>query len=368
MQPHPSTERLVCAVMAGGSGTRFWPLSRRARPKQLVALVSGETLLAETLARVAPICPPERALVITAARLVDDVRAAVPNVPAAHVIGEPAARNTAPCMALAAIVAAQLAPDAILALLPADHHVGQPERFVAALSIACAHADEGHIVTLGVAPTRPETGYGYIQLGDQLSPDKSDPAVWAVARFVEKPDVETALDYLLGGRHLWNAGVFVLRADVALKAVRTALPELYEALAPLERGEVGRFDSDAFAEALTERFPLCPSISVDYGVMEHRTDLRSVRLDASWSDVGAWRSLLDHREADASNFIRGDVLELDCANSVLVSEGPLLAAIGLEGVAVIATEGAVLALPVGRSQDVRAIVELLRQRGRDDLL
>ncbi|MCO4761101.1 MAG: NTP transferase domain-containing protein [Myxococcales bacterium] len=366
MQPHPSTERLFPVVMAGGSGTRFWPLSRKARPKQLLSLLSAETMLAETLTRISPICPPERAVVITAERLVDAVRNAVPNVPPAQVIGEPMARNTAPCMALAAIVAAQLNPDAIIALLPADHHIGQPERFVSALSTACEQADAGHIVTLGVGPTRPETGYGYIELGEPVSDSETE--VWAVDCFVEKPDVETAMDYLLGGRHLWNAGVFVVRADVAMAAIEQALPELFEALAPLHSGSAGRFDTDEFAAALTERFALCPSISIDYGVMEHRTDLRSVRLDAQWSDVGAWRSLLDHRAAGEDNFIRGDVLNMGSRDSVLVSDGPLLAAIGLQGVAVVATDDAVLALPVERSQDVRAIVSALRESGRTDLL
>ncbi len=359
--------------MAGGSGTRFWPLSRKARPKQLISLMSGDTMLAETLARLAPVCPPERSLVITAARLVDAVRAAAPELPSAHVIGEPVARNTAPCMALAAIVAAQLEPDAIVALLPADHHIGQPERFVAALERACVEADAGHIVTLGVAPTRPETGYGYIELGEPVvggpsqAPTGSDAAVWSVARFVEKPDAQTALSYLRGGRHLWNAGVFVLRADVALAAIASSLPELSAALAPLANGGP-HFTTDGFVSALASAFPRCPSISVDYGVMEHRTDLRSVRLDAAWSDVGAWRSLLDHREAGASNYVRGDVLDLDCEGSVLVSEGPLLAAVGLQGVAVVATDDAVLALPVERAQDVRTVVAALRERGRNDLL
>ncbi len=359
------SDRLVCAVMAGGSGTRFWPASRKMRPKQLLSLLEDRSLLRATSERIAPICPPERQLVVTNRRLIDAIRAELPELPASNVIGEPAARNTAPCMALAAIAAAQLDPDAILALLPADHHVAQPQRFRAALSLAAQHADQGWIVTLGVVPTHPETGFGYIELADQVD---AEGEIFGVAGFVEKPDLETAAAYLMGGRHLWNGGVFVIRADLALRAIAEHLPAIDEALRPLRDGDCGRFGSETFEAELAIRFPTCPSISIDYGIMEHRSDLRSVRLDAGWSDVGSWRSLLDQRPEGETNFTRGDVLAIDCTNSVLVGEGMTVAGVGLSNVAVVATDSAVLAMPLERSQDVRKVVDALQKLGRDDLL
>ena len=192
--------------MAGGSGTRFWPLSRKHEPKQLLQFFGDKTLLRVTMDRIAALCPPERQLCVTAGHLRDAVQAVLPELGPGQILAEPAPRNTAPCMAIAAIVAEQLVEDAILVLLPSDHFVADAAAFREAIVRAAVHADRGHIVTLGIQPTTPETGYGYIQLGESL-----DAAGYAVERFVEKPSLETAEQYLLGGKHLWNAGVFVLR-------------------------------------------------------------------------------------------------------------------------------------------------------------
>ncbi len=350
--------------MAGGSGTRFWPLSRAARPKQLLRLLDDTTLLRATHERITSVCPPERQLVITNQRLVDEVSSVLPELPPGHVIGEPTARNTAPCMALAAIVAEQIDPQAILVLLPADHHVADPDAFVVALSVAAEHAAAGHIVTLGVHPTHPETGYGYIELADRV--DGAN--VCEVARFVEKPDRETAAAFLVGGRHLWNCGVFVLRADVALASIAKHLPEVSSTLSGLGSGDFGRFDSSSFLAELGERFGQCPSISIDHGVMEHARDLRCVPLSAGWSDVGSWRSLLDQRPDGDECFVRGDVIALDCQRTVAIGEGVTVAVVGTNNLAIIATTDAVLAIDLDHSQDVRKVVATLADNDRDDLL
>lgn len=365
--PDPTTAaRLVVVVMAGGSGTRFWPASRRDRPKQLLSLLSDETLLAATVARVAPICPPERTLVVTAARLVEASRAALPSLPPGHVLGEPIARNTAPCLALAAIASLQLRPDAIVALLPADQHVADADGFRAALLCAAEATRDNGIATLGVEPTHPETGYGYIEVGA-----RGDDGCHDVVRFVEKPDLERAVGFLLGKRHLWNAGVFVGRADTLLAAADAALPDLATAMDPLRSARAGAFTSPSFAAALAETFARAPSISIDHGIMEQRTDLRVVPLRAGWSDVGSWRSLLDLRPDDATsggNYVRGDVVAVDCEGCVLVGERNVVAAVGMRDVAVVSTDDAVLVLPLDRSQDVRAVVAALEAAGRTDLL
>ncbi len=356
----PLEDRLVCAVMAGGSGTRFWPLSRKGEPKQLLRFFGDSTLLRATVDRIAPICPPERQLVVTAAHLVDAVRDVLPDLGPGQVIGEPAPRNTAPCMAVAAMVARSLDPDAILVLLPADHWVADAAAFQRALLQAAQAADQGQIATLGVAPTQPETGYGYIELAGPVQDQ-----VARVARFVEKPDLERALQFLHEGRHLWNAGVFVVRADRALQAMDRHLPEIGRCLAELHNHAVG---SPAWQAVLKVVFPHCPNVSIDYGVMEHETEIAVVRLDAGWSDVGTWHSILGLRPEGAANFTYGPVLTIDSDQCVIISKGPFVAAVGMHNVAVVATDDATLVLPLDRSQDVRQVVAEVTARGRADLL
>jgi mannose-1-phosphate guanylyltransferase len=346
-------DRLCVCVMAGGSGTRFWPLSRTTRPKQLLTLLDGATLLGRTVARVAPLCREEQIFVITAANLVEASREVLSSTPGVAVLGEPVARNTAPCLGVAAIVAAQLRPDAILALLPADHHVADADAFRSALRRAAVAVADGGIATLGIVPTHPETGYGYIEVGRERGDGSS-----AVVRFVEKPPLEQAHDFVAGGRHLWNGGVFVARADVLLAAVDATLPALATALGPLRDGRSGPAGSDAFAAALEVAFADAPSVSIDHGIMEHRDDLVVVPLSAGWSDVGSWRSARAIAPDADGNLVDGDTLVIDCERSLIVSDGP----------AVVATADAVLVLPLSRSQDVRAIVAELKRRGRDDLL
>lgn len=361
---HASAQaRLVVAIMAGGSGTRFWPASRQARPKQLLRLLDDDTLLAATAARLSPWCPPERMLVVTAEALVDNVRQALPALPSAHTIGEPVARNTAPCLMTAALAARALDPSAIVALLPADHHVADATAFGGALLRAAAAVEHGGIATLGVMPTHPETGYGYIERGEPCGD-----GVWRVRRFVEKPDAERAAAFLLGGLHLWNAGIFVGTADALVAAADAALPALGAAFAPLRGTAAPALGTPAYAAALAEAYAAAPAISIDHGIMEHRDDLRVVPLEAGWSDVGTWRSLLDLRPVGDANFVRGDVLALDCAGCVVVSDGPLVATLGLHDVTVVATSDAVLVLPTDASQRVREVVAALQMGGRRSLL
>lgn len=356
----PATDRIVCAVMAGGSGTRFWPLSRRGEPKQLLRFLGDSTLLGATVDRLKPLCPPQRWLVITAAHLVQAVQQMLPDLPDGHIIGEPVARNTAPCMAIAAMAAQSLVADAILVLLPADHWVANPVAFAQAIAIAAVAADAGQIVTLGVVPTQPETGYGYIEVqGPAVA------GVAPVARFVEKPSLDTALQYLADGRHLWNAGVFVVRADRALRALDDHVAEIGTCLEPLRHQTLG---SSAWQAILNTTFPQCPSVSIDYAVMEHESAIGVVRLEAGWSDVGTWHSILALRRQDEQNFSYGPVLAIDCDQCVLISKGPYVAAIGLHNMAVVATDDATLVVPLDRSQDVRQVVAQVTAAGRGDLL
>ena len=347
-------------LLAGGSGTRFWPLSRARRPKQFLELVTGRTLLAETFGRPAKLCPPERTWVVCGRDHEASVRAALPQLPSGHVLVEPAARNTAPAIGLAALRASREDPEAVLLVLPSDHHIAHPERFEEALRTAARVAQQGDLVTLGIRPTRAETGYGYLRRGAER-----EPGVFAVEAFVEKPDAATAQRYLADARYSWNAGIFVFRADAFLDALRRHVPAVHEGLM--------RIGSDAALAA--EVFPRLPSISIDYGVMEPESaSTRRIALvaadDLGWSDVGSFAALSEVRALDErGNALSGDALAIDCDGCVVLSEGGrLVAAVGLEGICVVDSGDALLVVPRDRAQDVRAVVDALKARGRGDKL
>ena len=351
---------LHAVLLAGGSGTRFWPLSRARKPKQFLQLVTGNTLLAETYARVRALAPPARSWVVCGRAHVDGVREALPDLPGAHLIVEPAARNTAPAIGLSAVHALRADRDAVLLVLPSDHHVAHPERFREALEKAARIAQQGDLVTLGIRPTRPETGYGYLRRGVER-----EPGVFAVEAFVEKPDARTAERYLADGRHSWNAGIFVLRADALIEALRRHLPAVHEGLQQIA-ADMGRAD---------EVFPRLPSISIDYGVMEPESKAtRRIALvaadDLGWSDVGSFATLPEVRELDAQgNAVSGDALTIDCADCVVLADaGRLVAVVGMKGACVIDGGDALLVVPRDRAQDVRAVVDALKARGRGDKL
>ena len=347
--------RIRPAIMSGGAGTRLWPLSRAEKPKQFHALVGEETMLGATLARLAPFAPP---LLIGSAAHADLLRAAAPD--AAAWVLEPMGRNTAPAAAIAAALVAEDDPDALVLLAPADHHISDAGAFRKTVAAAAPAAADGRIVTFGVEPTRPATGYGYIRRGAALGAGNAE----AVAAFVEKPDLATAESYLAGGDYLWNAGIFLYRADVMLEELKRHRPDILEgALAALDTAT-----RDGAAIALDPaRFADCPAESVDYAVME-KTDRAAVAPAAfPWTDLGAWDAVYDISERDgAGSAISGDVVEIDTANSLLRTDGPLLAAIGVEDMIVVATDDAVFLAPRERAQDVKQVVSILKEKGREE--
>lgn len=342
---------LHAVILAGGSGTRFWPLSRAKKPKQFLALVTGRTLIAETFLRVEPLCSNARTWVVCGKDHVQAVREALPALPERHLLVEPVARNTAPAIGLACVHALREDPEAVLAVLPSDHHVARPDAFREALSAAARACEGGDLLTLGIHPTRPETGYGYLKRGEEKAP-----GVFAVDAFVEKPDAKTAQRYLQDPAYSWNAGIFVFRADAMLGALRRHLPEVHEGL--VSGGD----------------FASLQSISIDYGVMEPESQTtRRISLvagDFGWSDVGSFAALPEVRALDArGNAVAGDALAIDCDDCVILSEGKrLVAAVGLHGLCVIDAGDALLVVPRERAQDVRAVVDALKAQGRGDKL
>jgi mannose-1-phosphate guanylyltransferase len=359
---------LYPVVMAGGSGTRFWPLSRQKRPKQFLPLAGGTPLLVATVERLQPLGKLDRTYVVCGPAHAGPVRRMLPALPAGNVVVEPCARNTAPCVGLAALHVARRDPAGIMAMLPADHHISGPAAFRAAIAAAARVARGGAIVTIGIRPDRPETGYGYLKVGAPLDHGRATAklAARAVERFVEKPDRPTAERYLSEGDYLWNSGIFVFRADVILEEIRKAMPELAAALTRIGAA----LGTPRSARVLKEVFPGCPSISIDYGVMEKSDRIAVVPAEFGWNDVGSFAALSDVRRRDrAGNVVEGEALVIDAKeNVVLASGGRPVAVIGLDGMIVVDAGDAVLVCPRDRAQDVRKAVDELKRRGRDAVL
>ncbi len=361
--------KIYPVIMAGGSGTRFWPLSRRTRPKQFLALAGDAPLLAATVARLPPLARPAETFVVCGPKHAAAARRLVPALPKENFIVEPCARNTAPCVGLAALHVAAKDPRGVMAMLPADHHVVRPEAFRAALAAAAQLAEAGSIATIGIRPSRPETGYGYLKLGPRLAiraRGRKKAAAHKVERFVEKPDVVTAARYLADGSYLWNSGIFVFRADVILEEIGRAMPVLREQLEAIRKA----IGTPGYARTLKRVFPDCPSISIDYGVMEKSQRIAVVPADFGWSDVGSFAALPDVRPTDhLGNVAEGDALVIDGRdNVVLAGSSRPVAVIGLEGVVVVDAGDAILVVRRDRAQDVRKAVDELGRRGRDELL
>lgn len=349
-------------ILAGGSGTRFWPASRQARPKQLLPLAgrADEPLIAATVRRLHPLVTPDRVWIATGARIADATAAVLPDVPRGHILVEPAARNTAAAIGWAAATIARADADAIVCVFPADHFIADEPGFRAVLARAIAAAEAGWITTIGIVPTRPETGYGYIEVGALVSN-----GVNAVARFVEKPDRERAAGFLAGGKHLWNAGMFFFRASAMRAAIAKHLPALAAGLDRLDaaaaRGEE--------AKALAEVFPALPSISIDHGVLENAEKLAVVPGSFGWNDIGSWEVAWELAPKDAAGNVAPEgTVTVDASNNLVrdltsTTGAKRFALVGVSDLVIVETDDAVLVIPRERAQDVRAVVDALQKRG-----
>jgi len=346
---------IYAVIMAGGSGTRFWPLSRSAKPKQFLSLATHRPLITETMARLAGLVSAKQTVVVCGEKHAKSVRAALPKLPKRNVVVEPQARNTAPAIALATAHVAHVDPDAVIVVLPSDQHVANVGAFQSAIEEAARIARQGSIVTLGIRPTRPETGYGYIRLGAQ-----TDGAAVRVEAFVEKPDRSTAEGYLASGDYLWNAGIFVFTAKAMLKALDAFLPEVAGPLAAI-RKVLGTRKEKA---VLKREFAKMPAISIDYGVAEKADTIMVVPCECGWSDVGSFNALSEVRPVDADgNVVVGKyALAIDSVGSVVLGADRPIAVVGMKDVVVVDAGDAILVVPKERSQDVRKAVEALKAR------
>jgi mannose-1-phosphate guanylyltransferase len=348
--------KITPVILSGGSGTRLWPLSVEARPKQFLALASEKTMFAETLARTQDAARFGPALIIGAERHSALMEQEVVGVEDARIILEPSARNTAPAIALAAIAVGS--GDTVMLVMPSDHVIADLPAFLAAVDAALPAAQAGWLVTFGIEPSGPETGFGYIRMADGLD---DMPGVRKVARFIEKPARDIAEAMLAEGDHVWNAGIFLMRADRYLTELATHAPDIYlSARQAMEKvdanGRLIRPDPHHFAA--------CPSNSIDYAVMERAQRVAIVPVSCGWSDVGSWDALADIGTPDADgNSIAGHVIALDSQNNYIQADGITVTVSGINDLIIVANGTHVMIVPKGRSQDVKKITEALKANG-----
>lgn len=348
-------------ILAGGKGERFWPQSRRRTPKHLLPIVGGAPMLVQTLARVHPLVPVKNIFIITAAEQADAVRAKCPRLPRANIVAEPVGRDTAPAVALAAALVARRDPRGVFAILPADHVIHDTRAYQADLRAAFAAAGAADVmVTIGIKPHEPATGFGYIQRGGRWDA-AARPGFYSVRRFVEKPSLKVAQGYLAAGDYLWNAGMFVWSVPVVLDALERHAPRLRAGLDKIMRGLArGR----PLPPLLKKNYPALPKISVDYALLEKAGNVVVLPASFDWDDVGSWPAIARHQQKDpAGNVVRGRaIVEEGRHNIVVADDDHLLAVIGADNLIVVHTPDATLVCPRNRAQDIK---QLLKRIGRE---
>ncbi len=384
--------RFAPVILAGGSGTRFWPRSRRARAKQVLALDGERTMIQQTLDRLLPLAAAEDVWVITNNLLCEAIAKQLPQVPKGNILSEPVARNTAPACALAAFLLERASPETVIGIFPSDHIVKDVARFTEVIRAGVAIAASGErIVVLGVPPTRAETGYGYIELCETVGPECvpcQGVPVRRVKRFTEKPDRARAEEFLASGNYAWNGGIFLWSARTLANAIREHCPEMgpaLERIAAAHQASESELDSALeFERIFAEVYPLCQNISVDYAVLEPRSakgELRSeiycLPADFGWNDIGSWAALDEHRAGgkpeqaagvNVCDGATGQPVAIDAIGNYVYAPGKTIALVGVHDLVVVETEDALFITTRDRSQDVGKVVAELKARGREDLI
>ena len=355
--------KITAVIMAGGKGERFWPKSRTACPKQFLSLTSdGETMIQKTVGRLAPLVAPEDVYIVTNAAYMDLIAKQLPELPPENILAEPCPRNTAPCVGLAAAVIEKKYGNAIMLVLPSDHLIHMEDMYIDTLRRAIIAAEDGtNLVTLGITPAYPETGYGYIKYVSGSGRN----SVYSVERFVEKPDLETARGYLQDGCYLWNSGMFIWKASSILYNIRLLMPELFSGLQPI----ADAYGTPDFDAVLQERFPQLPSQSVDFGIMEKAENILTIPGSFGWDDVGSWLALERINPTDErGNMFSGDVVSVDTRNSTVCGSERTIAVLGLEDIVVVDTPDALLVCSKSSTQDIKQVLAVLREQDRRELL
>jgi mannose-1-phosphate guanylyltransferase len=362
-QIHKKVTHTYVAIMAGGVGSRFWPGSREARPKQFLDMLGvGKSLLRLTFERFLPICPASHIFIVTNAAYRDLIREQIPEISDNQILCEPSRNNTAPCVAWTAFKLAALDPEANFVIAPSDHIVLKESAFLEKIQSALDFsASRDALVTLGIQPSRPDTGYGYIQMGNEAAP-----GIFKVQRFAEKPDLATAQQFLASGEYLWNAGIFIWRAANILKAYQSLSPDIYVILEK-GRGVYNTAEEQAFINAA---YPTTPNISVDFAIMEKAENVFTLPAEFGWSDLGTWASLhAEYHKDEQGNAVHGNVVALSTSDSLIrVPEGKLAVVKDLHDYIVVDTPDALLIYPKSKEQEVKQVTALVKERFGDQHL
>lgn len=354
-------------IMAGGQGTRLWPMSRSHAPKQLLPLVEDHSMFRTSVQRIEQILPPQNIFVVTGEAYAREMQADVPEIPAENFIIEPYGKNTAPALGLALAFIQKRDPDATVAILTADHHIANKDKFCNVLTAAYQLAQENKIVTLGISPSYPATGFGYIQQGDRIN-EIDGFTVYESKRFTEKPDIVRATQFLASGKYSWNSGMFIWNVKNAMSDLERYQPAMYALLTYLQT----TFDTDDFQAKLDDIWEKMPNLSIDFAIMEKADNIVVIPVDIGWSDVGSWASLYDILPQDKfGNCIKGQAADnrviLDTRNT-LVYSNRLTVAIGVQDIVVVDTDDVILICHKDRSEEVKEVVNYLRDNGNEEYL
>ncbi len=352
-------------IPAGGSGTRLWPLSRSARPKFLLPLLGRESMLQQTFTRLTELTEPERILVVCGPAHAAAIARQLPTLPSANIIVEPSPIGTGPALALASALIHRVDPRAIMGSFAADHDIVDTETFTRVVRAAIRTARRGDLVTIGITPTKPATSYGYIERTDEIILTHGDDVAYRAARFIEKPDLDRATEFVESGRFLWNAGMFVWRVSALKAELKRLQPDIHEGVRQIAEAWESRDQERVTAQT----WSTLPEITIDQGVMEHARRVAVIPAEFGWSDVGDWNGLGELIEQDGlGNSVRGNLLKIETTNSVIWSEtGRMVAMVGLDNIIVVDTEDALLVVDRKQSQEVRKVVEQLKASQEDTL-
>jgi mannose-1-phosphate guanylyltransferase len=357
--------RMYAVIPAGGSGTRLWPASRSAHPKFLLPLPGPRSMLQSTLDRLQSLVAPEDTYILTGREHAVAVARQLPEVPGENIVVEPVARGSGPAIGFGALLIAMRDPDAVMGSFAADHYIADPEAFRSAVSAAAEVAGQGYLVTIGIEPRRPETGYGYIRRGEQLG-EHDGLCSYCVEEFKEKPDLATATRYVESGEYLWNASIFVWQARTLIDAMRRLIPDVYDSLMAIAE----HWDTPQRDSVMVERWPQLRDVTIDHGIMEHADNVAVVPADCGWTDLGDWNSLGEvlatSREGNLA--VGAEHIAEDTRSSLVFGTSRTVATLGVEDLVIVDTEEILLVCHRSRTQDVRRIVERLKENGETRLI